>query len=148
MTSCLLSEWQDGAKLCQRLLSNEVTIMQFSQQLVAIAQYYRIDGWLVNIENPIHVSHPPPPTPTDTCSTHSHSHTRTCMHTCTHTHTHTIQSLTFSNATSPFRPSLRFSPQPSIACSRWQPTHADLSAHFWHARCLSRVKSHLVRQCH
>ena len=30
--------------------------MQFAQQLVEIAQYYRFDGWLINIENPIHVS--------------------------------------------------------------------------------------------
>ena len=29
--------------------------MQLSQQMVAMAQYYHFDGWLVNIENPINV---------------------------------------------------------------------------------------------
>jgi endo-beta-N-acetylglucosaminidase D len=29
--------------------------MVLAQQMVAIAQYYRFDGWLVNIENPINV---------------------------------------------------------------------------------------------
>ena len=30
--------------------------MQLAQQMVAMAQYYNFDGWLVNIENPINVS--------------------------------------------------------------------------------------------
>ena len=38
------------------LLKNESTVSQFAQQLVGLAQYYGFDGWLVNIENPIHVS--------------------------------------------------------------------------------------------
>ena len=46
---------QDGAKLCARLLSSEDTVMLLAQQMVAMAQYYRFDGWLVNIENPINV---------------------------------------------------------------------------------------------
>lgn len=42
--------------LCANLLSNEDTVMQLAQQMVAMAQYYNFDGWLVNIENPINVS--------------------------------------------------------------------------------------------
>lgn len=36
-----------------------------AEQLAAIAQFYRFDGWLVNIENSLSVSHtfPPPPCP-------------------------------------------------------------------------------------
>ena len=50
-----LSEWKEGAKLCHQLLSDESTLIQFAQQLVALAQYYGFDGWLINIENPINV---------------------------------------------------------------------------------------------
>ena len=39
-----------------RLLSDEAKVALFAQQLVALADYYGFDGWLVNIENPIHVS--------------------------------------------------------------------------------------------
>lgn len=42
--------------LCANLLSNEDTVIQLAQQMVAMAQYYNFDGWLVNIENPINVS--------------------------------------------------------------------------------------------
>lgn len=52
----IITEWKDGAQLCHRLLGNEATVELFAQQLVALAQYYCFDGWLVNIENPIHVS--------------------------------------------------------------------------------------------
>ena len=38
------------------LLSDESKVTQFAQQLIAMAEYYNFDGWLVNIENPIHVS--------------------------------------------------------------------------------------------
>ena len=31
-------------------------MMQLAKQMVAIAQYYNFDGWLVNIENPINAS--------------------------------------------------------------------------------------------
>ena len=51
----IITEWGDGAQLCHKLLGNEDTVALFAQQLVALAQYYHFDGWLVNIENPIHV---------------------------------------------------------------------------------------------
>lgn len=51
-----ITEWQEGAKLCAHLLQREETVQHFVHQLIAIAQYYKFDGWLVNIENPVHVS--------------------------------------------------------------------------------------------
>ena len=51
----LITEWEDGAKMWSTLLHNETMLQIFAQQLIAIAEYYRIDGWLINIENPIHV---------------------------------------------------------------------------------------------
>lgn len=37
------------------LLSDELKVAEFAHQLVAMAEYYKFDGWLVNIENNIHV---------------------------------------------------------------------------------------------
>lgn len=77
----IITEWDAGAKLCHRfvmehftvytcmynftdyishtctysLLSDESKVVQFAQRLVDMAEYYNFDGWLVNIENPIHV---------------------------------------------------------------------------------------------
>ena len=53
----VITEWQEGAKLCARLLQREPMVQSFVRHLIAIAQYYRFDGWLVNIENPVHVSY-------------------------------------------------------------------------------------------
>ncbi len=52
----IITEWQDGAKLCSLLLRDESTALRFADQLISIADYYGFDGWLINIENPIHVS--------------------------------------------------------------------------------------------
>ena len=38
------------------LLSNKFKVTRFAEQLVSLSKYYKFDGWLVNIENPIHVS--------------------------------------------------------------------------------------------
>lgn len=42
--------------MCDKLFSNEDTVVHLAHQMVNLAQYYRFDGWLVNIENPINVS--------------------------------------------------------------------------------------------
>ena len=52
----VITEWQEGARLCSLLLKDESTVVTFAEKLIAIAEYYGFDGWLVNIENPIHVS--------------------------------------------------------------------------------------------
>ena len=52
----IITEWKDGAMLCDWLLRDEGTIQRFVEQIVAITHYYNLDGWLVNIENNISVS--------------------------------------------------------------------------------------------
>ena len=52
----VITEWQEGVKMCARILQQETIVHKFVQQLISIAQYYGFDGWLVNIENPVHVS--------------------------------------------------------------------------------------------
>lgn len=51
----LITEWDDGKARCEAFLKSEDSYKQFADQLVKIAQYYRFDGWLVNIENKIEV---------------------------------------------------------------------------------------------
>ena len=40
-----------------KILKDRTSLEHFADQLVDIAEYYKFDGWLVNIENPIQVSH-------------------------------------------------------------------------------------------
>ena len=51
----IITEWQDGAKLCGQLFGSDDLVMKLAQQLVDMAEYYNFDGWLVNIENPVKV---------------------------------------------------------------------------------------------
>ncbi|XP_053938953.1 cytosolic endo-beta-N-acetylglucosaminidase isoform X2 [Cuculus canorus] len=47
-----ITEWTDGEKICEAFLSGgEEAYRAVSEQLARIAQHYRFDGWLVNIEN-------------------------------------------------------------------------------------------------
>ncbi|XP_074967281.1 cytosolic endo-beta-N-acetylglucosaminidase [Phalacrocorax aristotelis] len=47
-----ITEWTDGEKLCEAFLAGgEEAYHAVSKQLARIAQHYRFDGWLVNIEN-------------------------------------------------------------------------------------------------
>ncbi|XP_059684389.1 cytosolic endo-beta-N-acetylglucosaminidase [Gavia stellata] len=49
-----ITEWTDGEKLCEAFLaSGEEAYRAVSEQLARIAQHYRFDGWLVNMENPL-----------------------------------------------------------------------------------------------
>jgi mannosyl-glycoprotein endo-beta-N-acetylglucosaminidase len=52
-----ITEWQDGAKICHRLFSDEKLVETLVHQMVSMAVYYQFDGWLVNIENPINPVH-------------------------------------------------------------------------------------------
>ncbi|XP_065846189.1 cytosolic endo-beta-N-acetylglucosaminidase-like isoform X2 [Oscarella lobularis] len=49
----IITEWEEGAKICERFLESEWTYRRVVEQLVGVALYYKLDGWLVNIENPI-----------------------------------------------------------------------------------------------
>ncbi|XP_059003609.1 cytosolic endo-beta-N-acetylglucosaminidase isoform X2 [Mustela lutreola] len=47
-----ITEWKDGAQLCEAFLAgDERSYRAVADQLVLIAQFFRFDGWLVNIEN-------------------------------------------------------------------------------------------------
>lgn len=62
-----ITEFTDGEKLCEAFLAGgEEGYHAVSKQLARIAQHYRFDGWLVNIENTLSVSRGragPPPRP-------------------------------------------------------------------------------------
>ncbi|NWY91923.1 ENASE acetylglucosaminidase, partial [Loxia curvirostra] len=47
-----ITEWTDGEKLCEAFLAGgEEAYGAVAEQLARIAQHYRFDGWLINIEN-------------------------------------------------------------------------------------------------
>ncbi|XP_063207813.1 cytosolic endo-beta-N-acetylglucosaminidase isoform X2 [Chroicocephalus ridibundus] len=47
-----ITEWTDGEKLCEAFLAGGAEAYRaVGKQLARIAQHYRFDGWLVNIEN-------------------------------------------------------------------------------------------------
>ncbi|XP_029815983.1 cytosolic endo-beta-N-acetylglucosaminidase [Manacus vitellinus] len=47
-----ITEWTDGEKMCEAFLAGgEEAFGAVAEQLARIAQHYRFDGWLVNIEN-------------------------------------------------------------------------------------------------
>ncbi|NWH76264.1 ENASE acetylglucosaminidase, partial [Piaya cayana] len=47
-----ITEWTDGEKICEAFLAGgKEAYRAVSEQLARIAQHYRFDGWLVNIEN-------------------------------------------------------------------------------------------------
>lgn len=53
-----ITEWTDGEKLCEAFLAGGAEAYRaVGKQLARIAQHYRFDGWLVNIENTLSVSH-------------------------------------------------------------------------------------------
>ncbi|CAJ0961666.1 unnamed protein product [Ranitomeya imitator] len=58
-----ITEWEDGAKTCESFLAgDESTYKAVADQMVALARFYRFDGWLINIENvlsPVAVSRMP-----------------------------------------------------------------------------------------
>lgn len=51
----VITEWKDGAILCSNLFSNEAAVDAAVDKLIQLAVYYKFDGWLINIENPIQV---------------------------------------------------------------------------------------------
>lgn len=60
-TSCFagtfITEWQEGGKLCEAFLAgDERSFQAVADRLVQIAQFFRFDGWLINIENSLSVS--------------------------------------------------------------------------------------------
>ena len=52
----LITESDDGVAKCSKFLEDASSWETLVNQLVDMAEYYRFDGWLLNIENPIQVS--------------------------------------------------------------------------------------------
>uniref|UniRef100_A0A1I7T8K3 Mannosyl-glycoprotein endo-beta-N-acetylglucosaminidase n=1 Tax=Caenorhabditis tropicalis TaxID=1561998 RepID=A0A1I7T8K3_9PELO len=48
-----ITEWKPGKEICSKILGNEETMEKTADSLVAVANYYGFDGWLINIENEI-----------------------------------------------------------------------------------------------
>ncbi|XP_043820445.1 cytosolic endo-beta-N-acetylglucosaminidase isoform X2 [Dromiciops gliroides] len=47
-----ITEWTEGGRLCEKFLSGDPSsYKKVADQLVRIAQFFRFDGWLINIEN-------------------------------------------------------------------------------------------------
>ncbi|XP_021032684.1 cytosolic endo-beta-N-acetylglucosaminidase isoform X2 [Mus caroli] len=47
-----ITEWQEGGRLCEAFLAgDEPSFQAVADRLVQIAQFFRFDGWLINIEN-------------------------------------------------------------------------------------------------
>ena len=51
----VITESDDGVARCSKFLEDAASWTNLANQLVDIAEYYRFDGWLLNIENPIQV---------------------------------------------------------------------------------------------
>lgn len=51
----LITEWDDGKKVCEEFLKDETMFKRTADKLVLLAQYYHFDGWLINIENELQV---------------------------------------------------------------------------------------------
>lgn len=49
----LITEWEEGEKICAEIFQDTDTMKRFVEDLVAITSLYKIDGWLLNIENSV-----------------------------------------------------------------------------------------------
>ncbi|XP_071962503.1 cytosolic endo-beta-N-acetylglucosaminidase-like [Antedon mediterranea] len=59
MLGTFITEWTDGFERCKQIFASEETCRKFADKMVALARYYKFDGWLVNVENHIEPEHMP-----------------------------------------------------------------------------------------
>lgn len=52
-----ITEWEDGAAVCEAFLKDEESYRAVADKLVQICCRYGFDGWLINVENSLSVSH-------------------------------------------------------------------------------------------
>ena len=55
----IITEFEEGKKICDELLQNRETIDNFVNMCCKIAVYYKLEGWLLNIENKLDQSQVP-----------------------------------------------------------------------------------------
>ena len=62
LSGTFITEWTDGAVVCEAFLKDEESYRAVADRLVQISHCYGFDGWLINIENSLSVSntHPDP----------------------------------------------------------------------------------------
>lgn len=51
ITGTFITEWDSGQQICEAILSTPHTMNLTIQSLVQITKYFKLDGWLLNIEN-------------------------------------------------------------------------------------------------
>ena len=49
----LITEFQPGTKICEKIFKDEDTMRIFATSLTKILEIFKFDGWLLNIENPL-----------------------------------------------------------------------------------------------
>lgn len=47
----VITEWEQGKEICAKLFESKECTIRYANLLVDIAEYYGIDGWLINLEN-------------------------------------------------------------------------------------------------
>ena len=53
MLGTFITEWKDGKKICDEMLQSDIFVDLIVDKLVQLTIFYKFDGWLINIENPI-----------------------------------------------------------------------------------------------
>ena len=51
MLGTVITEWEEGAALCEQLFSSPEAAEEAAGQLCRIAAHHGFDGWLLNVEN-------------------------------------------------------------------------------------------------
>ncbi|XP_012257042.2 cytosolic endo-beta-N-acetylglucosaminidase [Athalia rosae] len=49
----IITEWTDGAKIWDEIFKSEDEVKKFADALIAVAKFYKFDGYLLNVENKI-----------------------------------------------------------------------------------------------
>ncbi|XP_044760005.1 cytosolic endo-beta-N-acetylglucosaminidase [Coccinella septempunctata] len=49
----IITEFEDGTKICEKIFKDSDTVQHFIKKLCKITEMFKLDGWLLNIENPL-----------------------------------------------------------------------------------------------
>lgn len=53
LSGTIITEWEQGLKICKEFLETEEKMQTFVGQLVSVAKYFKLDGWFLNVENKV-----------------------------------------------------------------------------------------------